>query len=158
NPATRLMGNVDDSLLVTFSGNCYIGTQRGFRTLKIEKAESIVPFTDHSFLYVSSSSVYRHQNNTSALFSSSLALTKEKSISLLCATGGGIWGNFFSGIYRWERNAWQCKMPAGAVPYGNIMLAENVNESGVAVIRFPSRERGLWEWSRGSAPARNHEE
>lgn len=158
NSFVSISGIVGDSLLVGCFGKYYLGTMQGFRITDIQKVLSAVPLTDHSVLFLRGASLYRYENNSIQPFQPSLPLTEGKTTSLVRTSGGGVWANFISGVYRLDNNTWQCKLRAISHPYGKVTIVENSHETGVAVIQFPFEQRGLWEWTRSSIPTRNPNE
>jgi PAS domain S-box-containing protein len=145
-------------LLVLTGRKSYIGGRNGFTLLPFDDAPEIVPLPPNALLIKRNSSILKYENGKITPFLSSPGLTSGKTISLWDTRGGAVWANLFSGMYRLEGGEWRLKIPCDPSPGILNLIAENARGTGIAYLTYPFEKRGLWEWSRGSAPVKNSTE
>ncbi len=144
-----------DSLLVVVEGQVYAGNRFGFTKILLADASyelAVLPHDD--VLLHKNSSLLLFRNGGLEPFPVSRELTENKTISLKPCRSGSVWVHLSDGLYRLEAREWKRKFAFDTSVGVVVGLAENEHATGLAYLAFPIDQRGLWEWTRGSAPAR----
>lgn len=150
--SVSIPGALEDSVIVRCDTDFYIGTRDGFRLLGIDRADYLATLADRSILVFQRPSLYRYEAGVLKPYFP--LLTKGKTLSVWTA-GDRVWVDVLDGIYRRKDGEWTCVARSRSMPFGLTAFAANASGSGIFVVQFPEDQRGLYEWTDSTTPARN---
>lgn len=147
-----------DSILIVYNDRLFYGGQGGFREIPIiiegheNKIASLAYFGYDKFLLIIDSSLYILHHNKVIPYQTPPELREQKYTTIWNTSGKVIWLNGSQGLFRWNGNVWEEKMPAAATLFNINRLCENKNGLGFMSIWSPPSHVGLWRWASSSMP------
>jgi PAS domain S-box-containing protein len=148
----------DDRLIVVIDAQVYAGDTSGFRRLQLpaevvrEGIDRAVPLTVDQIAVRAGGNLYVWDVTKRSARRVTMPSPFATPANFFLTNAGSMWVSTMAGIYRWNGNRWELKLPAYEGSYQIVTLNEGRNGMALASIIFPHSLRGLWEWrSRMSA-------